>query len=50
MLTFFLALLLGSPAKPDATAAKAPVKAKAAPCCCDCPPNPLCPEVPTCKK
>jgi hypothetical protein len=49
MLTLFLAILFGSPAKTDATPAKAPVKATAA-CCCDCPPNPLCPEAPTCRK
>ncbi len=50
LLALFLAVLFGSPAKTDATPAKAPVKAKAAACCCDCPPNPLCPASPTCEK
>jgi hypothetical protein len=50
LLSFFLSIVFGSPAKTDATPANAPVKAKAVACCCDCPPNPLCPESPVCVK
>ena len=50
LLTLFLAILFGSPARSDATPAKAPVKAKAAACCCNCPPNPLCPASPICNE
>jgi hypothetical protein len=45
LFALFLALV-ESPSQVDAP----PAKAKAAACCCDCPPNPLCPEAPTCRK
>jgi hypothetical protein len=50
MLTLFFAILVGSPANTDATPAKGPEKAKVTACCCHCPPNPLCPQAPTCCK